>query len=692
MLEPNPQLTDGEPSAGYDAEELPSEERSRRSDPPGRREAAPVLPFPARPDRRRKVEKSTSSPTGYLPSDYVQVGVSPFRVAVRLVQLIGELLYFAIANLLDWLAWDRWPFLHEPSQEETRELRLLRRRARRLRRILQRLGGTFIKIGQQMSIRTDVFHPVYCNELESLQDDAEPIPEAYVREVLARQTDGKPLDAVFAAFDFEAFGKASIACVYRAELSTGEEVAVKIRRPDIKRHFKTDLTALSWVLRSSEFLTILRPRISETFRVELELMLFEELDFHLERRYQELFRRYYKKRKKLKITAPKLFYDLCGPEVIVSEFVRGIWMNRLIKGVEEEDPVLLAELREQDIDPKRIAKHLVRGSHYGFFECPFFHGDPHPGNICVQPGNRIVLVDFGACGVFAERERIQLGQMHYFHSQEDVGGMVQCVINLMEPLPPIDLDSLRRRLENEWWKGFYGIKSKHAGWQERTSFRLWTALFREVRRFGIPMPLNVLRMIRATLLYDSVAARIYPEINVFKEYRKYYDGYAERIQREMQCSILRQLWFGPDPVNYVRARRLIDVGDLLLRQAQHFLRRPLPDIASLVSKGYEIFMVFIKWLFLSSTISMVAIGAGIAVRIEELRREQSSAWSYPFAFALRVVRDLNTPGLSPPELIFMVWLFLILFVTLKYIRQMWFRLSDKDIMSNSNGGNLNRGR
>src|SRR6185295_18119641 len=150
----------------------------------------------------------------------------------------------------------------------------------------------------------------------------------------------------------------SIACVYKAELPTGEVVAVKIRRPNIERHFRTDLTALSWVLRTAEFLTILRPRVSETFRAELEEMLFEELDFHLEVRYQELFRKYLKKRKKLRTTAPKLYFHLCGHDVIVSEFVTGIWMNRMMAGVESGDPCYLDELRAQDIDPERIAKQL----------------------------------------------------------------------------------------------------------------------------------------------------------------------------------------------------------------------------------------------------------------------------------------------------------------------------------------------
>jgi len=620
-----------------------------------------VLPFPA---RSTQAPGETRNGAAWA-SDYDSSGPGWLRVGVRLVELLAILFYIGAFNLFDWLFYGRGP---RKDSDPSRELVLLARRAARLRRVLQRLGGTFVKVGQQMSIRTDVFHPIYCRELERLLDNAEPIPIAYVREVLERQA-GKPLAAIFADFNDEPIGKASIACVYKAQLLTGEVVAVKIRRPHIKRHFQTDLAALGCVLRTAEFLTFLRPRVSVTFRAELELMLLEEVDFHLEMRYQELFRRYLKKRKKLNTTAPKVYFDLCGPDVLVSEFVTGVWMKDLMEGVESGDPCYLEELRSLDIDPKKVAKQLVRASHYGFFECPFFHGDPHPGNIVIQPGNRIVMVDFGACGVFAERERIQLAQMHYYHAQEDVGGMVQCVIQLMEPLPPIDIDELRRRLENEWWKGFYGIKSRHAGWQERTSFRLWTALFHEVRRFHIPLPLNVLRMIRATLLYDSVAARIYPRIDVFKEYRKYFDGYARLVQRQMQRSFMRQLICGPDPINYVRLRRFIDVGDLLLKRVQIFLRKPMPEFAALVSKGFDVVMIGIKWATLTSSLTVMAVGVEFALALYS--REPIRDFT----------QDFRNFQLVRHPVLFVLWLVLVLLVAMKYLHQMWFRLSDKDVDS-----------
>jgi predicted unusual protein kinase regulating ubiquinone biosynthesis (AarF/ABC1/UbiB family) len=603
-----------------------------------------------------------------LPPDTELVDASFFGVARRLVQLFLTILFFYVAGLLDpWRV---------GGSARGRGVRLTLRRAARLRESLERLGGTFIKIGQQLAIRSDVLPPIYCRELEQLFDKAEPIPEEYTRAAIERQT-GKPLGETFASFDFPPIGSASVSCVYRAKLLSGETVAVKVRRPNIVRAFKTDLAALDIVMRSLEFLTILRPRVTGTFRAETRLMLLEELDFRIEVRYQELFRTYHKKRKKLRMTAPKIFPKLCGREVIVSEFVTGIWLKDMIAGVESGGKPYRRWLEGFDICPRRIAKQLIRASHYGFFECPFFHGDPHPGNILVQSHNRIVMVDFGACGVFSQRERYQLAQMHRYQAREDVGGMVQCVIGLMEPLPPIDIDPFRRRLEDAWWKGFYGIKSKHAEWWERTSFRLWSALLREVRRAQIPLPLSVLRMVRATLLYDTVAARLYRGINVFKEYRWYYDRYARRVQADMQQSFLRQLFCGPDPENYVRLRRLWDVGNLLLHQAELFLRKPLPDFASLVDKGWDLLKIFIKWALSSLTLTLAA---GTAAFLLFVQTEATTVWAYPGAVFRQMGQKLRDDAWGSPEAVLIAWAVLNLFISFKYIRSAWFRLSDKDVL------------
>jgi ubiquinone biosynthesis protein len=630
------------------------------------------------PPRRRPAVTAAGllDPAAQAPeADRVKPGW--LRVAGRVAVLAVAGLVLLLANVVDWLIFDRWRVLPRETPPEGRAARLMRRRAVRLRRLLRSLGGTFIKLGQQLAIRADVLPPIYCQELEHLLDEAPALAERYVRETLERQT-GKPLGETFVLpFEFRPVGSASVACVYRARLLSGEVVAVKVRRPNIVRAFKADLAALDWLLGLGEYLTIWRPGFTGTFRSELRLMLLEELDFRIEVRYQELFRRYFRRRKKLRTTSPKLYFDLCGRDVIVSEFVEGVWMKDLMAGVEGDDQAYLGALRAVDIDPKRVARQLIRGSHYAFFECPFFHGDPHPGNIVIQPGNRIVMVDFGACGTFVARERHYLEQMHEYQAREDVGGMVRCVINLMEPLPAIDLDAFRRGLEDAWWKGFYGIKSKHAQWWERTSYRLWSALLRQVRIFSIPLPLNVLRMIRATLLYDTVAARIYPRIDVFKEYRIYHRDHAERVKARIQCSLWRQFFCGIDAENYVRARQLWDTGLILAQRLRSYLHKPLPNFKALIDKGYEVAILAIRWLYTVTVVTTLAFVAEVLVLHGRIK--EALMWDYPGQVMTSLRSDMAQRGLHPSEVIFIAWVLLLLLFTLKYLREIGFRLGDVDI-------------
>ena len=626
-----------------------------------------------------------------LPPDSELVRASFFGVCRRLMQLIAAIAGYQLAGFFDWLS---------QPHGEGRGLALQTRKAERLRDTIKRLGGTFIKGGQQLAIRSDILPPIYCRKLAELLDEVPPMDVEYVREVLSRparraangEKTQAPLRDAFATFqEDKPIGSASIACVYRAVLHTGEEVAVKIRRPKIVRIFKTDLAALDVAFWFIETLTILRPAISGTFRSELRLMLLEELDFELEARYQELFRTYFKKRPKLNTTAPKVFAQWCGREVIVSELIppeSGIWLKELIAQLEGSNGTYREYLRARNISPKKIAKQLLRGSHYSFFECPFFHGDPHPGNIFVQDGNRLVFVDFGACGVFAHRERYRLLQMYEFEGEEDIGGMVSCVVGLMEPLPPIDVDCLRRNLEDAWWKAFYGIKSKHAMWWERTSFRLWTALYREVRRQRIPLPLNMLRMIRATLLYDSVSARLYHKVDVFAEYRWYRKRHARRIRTDVNRAIIRQLFRGPDLSNYLRLSRLWQVANLALQQAEILLRRPLPDFSALVSKGWDLLKIFLQWLLSTSFVSSATVLAGVFLirhHIQDVAAKVVGAnptiGDFMYALPTAMRADVyDKPGLQPAEWLFIVWAALVTLITVKYARALLFRMSDKDIL------------
>lgn len=484
-----------------------------------------------------------------------------FRTAFRMIEVTAVVFYFAVWVSLIWLI--------------TRDPRArLLRRAQAFRDVFEILGGAFIKIGQQLSNRQDMLKIEYCDALKDLLDNVKEFDFSLAEKAITEQLK-RPIDSVFKNLNRNPIGRASIACVYEAWLYEGHEsapvrVAIKVRRPGIVKQFAADLRALDWVLIVLEYLTVFRRGISRNFRFQMKQILFDELDFIKEARYQEIFRRRYrkKKRKRYHVTAPKVFYRYSGRAVMVSEFVDAIPLESVTGAIAAADKEYLSYLHSLDIDPVQLAKRLVRFSYDAFFEGPFFHGDPHPANIMVLPNSKLVFLDFGACGTFSNRDRHLMLQMHYSHSQKDIRGMVQSVIGLMEPLPPMDVDEFRNKLEKEYWDGYYGILSKHSDWRDRTSFRLWVALYDLIREYNVPMPLTVVRMIRATLMYDTVAAQLYNRIDVFKEFRKYHKVYARRVRNKLIRSAVRQALRGPDLKWYVIFNRVLKLGRTALFRLQ----------------------------------------------------------------------------------------------------------------------------
>src|SRR4029079_10374817 len=206
-------------------------------------------------------------------------------------------------------------------------------------------------------MRADLFPYSYCAELSKTLDRVPPMPTEKAIEIIERSL-RRSLGEIFQAFDPDPVGSASLACVYQARLRTGERVAVKVRRPGIGPQVAADLRALDWLLVLAETLTILAPGLSRRFRQETQSILFREMNFRTEARYTDLFRRRAVKRGD-GVTAPKVYFDYCTEEVMVSEFVSGVWMWEILAAVDAKDEEALFKLRQQGIDPKLLARKLV---------------------------------------------------------------------------------------------------------------------------------------------------------------------------------------------------------------------------------------------------------------------------------------------------------------------------------------------
>lgn len=485
------------------------------------------------------------------------------------------------------------------------------RQARRLRRVLERIGGTFLKLGQQMSIRIDLLPWATCMELSKLLDRVPPFATDTAIEIIERAT-GKKLEEIFAVFDPEPIGSASMACVYQGVLKDGRKVAVKVRRPGIAETFAADRRALSWIAGLAEFLTIVRPRQLTTLLRDLETMFLEELDFRREARYTDLFRRGARGSHMRFISAPRVLFELSSHQVLVTEFITGIWLWELLWAVESQDRQALAYADKLGIDPRVVAQRLFKASLFGIFENLIFHADPHPANVVVRPGGEIVLIDFGSCGSYTENQLHAVRQFHYCQANEDVSGMVQCVLALLEPLPPIDVDALTKEVEGVFADSLHALKSGHCEWWERTSAGVWIGFMRTARKYQIQIDLDTLRMIRSTLLYDTLAARLWGELDVYREYRQYRKLMAAAARQRFRKR-LRRLWKkGIDDRVFLRWEELVDLGNRVTYHLQRTLDSPTYRFTFLAGKAVFAISSAVHWLVLSLTAGGIGV-AGLAL-------------------------------------------------------------------------------
>ncbi len=455
------------------------------------------------------------------------------------------------------------------------------RRAVHLREGLERAGGTFVKFGQQAAMRIDLLPWVVCVELSKMLDSMTAFPIEAALEAITRTT-GRPWQETFAVVDPQPIGSASIACVYQAVLKDGTRVAVKVRRPRIVQVFLADLQVLDWLSALAEFLTIFRPGFTRNLRAELRETLLEELDFRREARFQDTFSRNAPKSGKTFFTAPRVHFDLSSEEVLVQEYVAGLWLWEVIAAVEQRDPHSLKVLRDHNIDPVLVAQRIMWASFWSMDEHHFFHADPHPANILVRANSELTFIDFGSCGSFNSHQRIALEQLALSMERNDPEGMALASLSLMEPLPPVDLPELEKRSQKDYLRVLhtFDTPAEHTEYWERTSARQWMVLVQTARKFNISLNLHMLRMIRATLLYDSIVLRLDPRLSRFDEYRKFMRDRAGLIRKRWRRELRERAGAGL----FLRLEELGNSFNDAVLRAQATLGRPVVQFGANVDK------------------------------------------------------------------------------------------------------------
>ena len=386
------------------------------------------------------------------------------------------------------------------------------------RDLLQRLGPTFIKLGQFLALRPDLVPQEYCDELMDLLDQVPPFPWEQARTILTEDLGREPTE-VFKFINPRPLAAGSLAQAHLARTRDGQEVAVKIQRPQIRSRVSKDLRrakVFARLLQMSGFSLIASPQ--ELFQ-ELRTWMMQEIDQKHE--LENLGRLYRLTGDSPYEKVPKPYPDLSSSRVLTAEFLSGVPVSEILIALRSGRPEESKRVKNIGVDWKQFAANLVRSTLGQVFRYQFFHADLHPGNLLVLPGNVVGYVDFGLCDELDETVRKE--QLRYLAAvySGDVEEMFKALTEVLIPGDRPDIEGLRMEFmaETRTWlarsanSGIDGVNNRSR--MDRSPIAQWmVGIMRATRRHGYKVPIQILSMYRALLTAEAVATSLAPELNL----------------------------------------------------------------------------------------------------------------------------------------------------------------------------------
>lgn len=371
----------------------------------------------------------------------------------------------------------------------------------RVRMALEELGPTFVKFGQLMSTRTELFPPEMIEELSKLQDRVGVVP---FDDVIPTLDENIPdWREIFTSVDPKPLAAASISQVYRAVMQDGTELALKIQRPNIHNRIDQDILLLKSIAERIEQarpdLRIYNPiSLVEDFSVQIK----KELDFTRDGMNAERLARNMRVAGIPGIKVPKIYWEFTGKQLLAMEFVSGVRSDDL-------DAILMMGL-----DPKDLASRGLKSFMVQIFSNGFYHGDPHAGNIRVSPKGELVFLDFGICGVVMRDTRNKFIELMLALFSADTDMTIRYIKNLGVTIPKSGYEEFRNEL--------YLVLQDSREMGAQLNFSGLIAAIQDLfQKNNIRVPPNLMQLLKALMLVSAIAFKLDPGLEFAKEAEPY---------------------------------------------------------------------------------------------------------------------------------------------------------------------------
>jgi len=379
----------------------------------------------------------------------------------------------------------------------------------RLRLMLEELGPSFIKLGQLMSVRADVFPPEYTEEFKKLQDSVPPVSYSSIKTVVEAEL-GAPIEDIFAEFSTESIAAASVAQVHEARLMTGERVAVKVIRPGIERKIREDIHVMYFCAEKLEKMFEFARIVGAINLVkEFERTVFRELDMYIEGGNIEKFAANFQGSEE--IYTARVYWEQTAKSVLVMEYIDGIKMDQV------------EQIRQAGIDPKEVAMIGLRSFSRQLMDFGFFHADPHPGNTIVMYDGRVSLVDFGIIGYLDEEAMMQVANIFLGYAEHDYDMVMDAFrdAGLIDD-ENIDLKRFRTDLK-DMSEPFYGRSLQTIAVKD-----VYEQVMRLAYKYRIRFPRNLLLLLKTFVQTEALGKILGSDASILEVTRPYAKKLVQR--------------------------------------------------------------------------------------------------------------------------------------------------------------------
>jgi len=365
----------------------------------------------------------------------------------------------------------------------------------RLRQTIERLGPTYVKLGQILSLREDLLPRRITYELRNLQTKVQPISYEEAK-LVVEQEFNVPLRHIFKEFSPKPVGAASLAQAHIAYLRNGQKVVVKVQRPGIIPVMTNDLRImkrLAWVMQQIPYIQDFQP---QKLVQEFSEYTMKELDFTQEGKHADIFRENFKDEKD--VILPKIHWELTTKKVLTLEF---------IEGVKPDDS---EKLRKLGINGPKVAALGARVVIKQLFIDGFFHGDPHPGNIFIVGTEKFCMIDLGMIGQFSQKTMNAMFLYYYYLIIRDFETASKYMVGLTETTPHSDIAGFRLEIE-EIGKRWIG-----AGFKNYSLGKLILNSMNMGARYKLYFNKDIMLAIKAIVTIEAVGYILDPKMDLAK--------------------------------------------------------------------------------------------------------------------------------------------------------------------------------